>query len=564
MAIIGIDLGTTNSLVSVYRDNKVELIPNRFGEILTPSVVSIEDGNITVGKIAKEKLITNSEHTIAAFKVFMGMDKTFTIDRKKYTPVDLSSMIIKQLVQDAKEYLQEEIEEAIISVPAYFNDAKRLATKQAGQLAGIKVERIINEPSAAALASRIDSTEFETLLIFDFGGGTLDVSIVDCFDDVVEIVAVSGDNHLGGEDFNHLIEGYMCNAYHLKNLPLKDKAILLRNIEEIKKELAIHEEAKRDIVIQGKEITISLSREQLLMISSSLLYKIKTVVKKALQDAQMNVTDIDRLIMVGGSSRLIAVQEYLEYLFHINPEVSDQIDYLVGLGCGYVAGIKSRNETIKDKVLTDICPFSLGVSVYNPDGRDDLFSTIIERNSTLPCSKKEYYYAIRENQTKIDFKIYQGEDMIAKNNHFIGDMTVDVAGSHDCTEVIFTYDINGILDIDVTSSRGNYHKVITNQECVLTPDEVKKRIAELDQLKQQTKEDDTFDYLYEKATRIYEESIGEKRIQVSNIIKELNALKHKGKIVRIEKAKKEIEQKLQDLENQSPFVFENEDKGMLN
>lgn len=235
MSVIGIDLGTTNSLVSVFRDGKCELIPNSFGDILTPSVVNIENNQVIVGKIAKERLITHSQNTVSAFKVFMGNHKTYYLDNKKYTPVDLSSMVIKQLVDDARKYLNEEIEEVIISVPAYFNDAKRLATKQAGELAGIKVERIINEPSAAALASRIDNTDFESLLIFDFGGGTLDVSIVDCFDDVVEIVAVSGDNHLGGEDFNHIIERYFIEQKHLEGLSVKNRAILLRNIEEMKK-----------------------------------------------------------------------------------------------------------------------------------------------------------------------------------------------------------------------------------------------------------------------------------------------------------------------------------------
>lgn len=389
MVIIGIDLGTTNSLVSVYKDGKCAFIPNQFKDILTPSVVHIKDNIVTVGKIAKERLVTDPKHTVSAFKIHMGSTKTYEIDGRSYGPIDLSSMVIKQLVNDAKAYLNEEIDEIIMSVPAYFNDAKRLATKQAGELAGVKVERIINEPSAAALASRINQTDFETLLIFDFGGGTLDVSIVDCFDDVVEIIAVNGDNHLGGEDFNQLIEEYMKKQYQIPELNAKDQAILRHQIEIIKKELATQLEVTKTIFLDKKQYDLYLSRDILLNISENILFKIKSIIGNALKDANMTVMNIDRLIMVGGSSRLVVVQEYLEYLFHKKPEISDEVDYLVGKGCGYVAGIKARNIDIKDKVLTDICPFSLGVDIYN-QGKPELFSIIIERNATLPCSKKGF------------------------------------------------------------------------------------------------------------------------------------------------------------------------------
>ena len=564
MSVIGIDLGTTNSLVSVFRDGKCELIPNSFGDILTPSVVNIENNQVIVGKIAKERLITHSQNTVSAFKVFMGNHKTYYLDNKKYTPVDLSSMVIKQLVDDARKYLNEEIEEAIISVPAYFNDAKRLATKQAGELAGIKVERIINEPSAAALASRIDNTDFESLLIFDFGGGTLDVSIVDCFDDVVEIVAVSGDNHLGGEDFNHIIERYFIEQKHLEGLSVKNRAILLRNIEEMKKLLTDYDEVQKEIFIENQNIHLFLSRDILLKISEGLLFKMKNVVRHVLTDAKMNVTDIDRLIMVGGSSRLVVVQEYLEYLFHKKPEVSDQIDYLVGLGCGYVAGIKSRNSSIKDKILTDICSFSLGVGIHNPNGKQDILSIIIERNATLPCSHTELYTTIKDNQTKVNFEIYQGEDLIAQNNHFIGKMVIDVPprkAGVEYIEVCFTYDINGILDVDMKSisTDENVHKIFTSQDCVLSKVELEKRMKELEKLKNNSDREQDLTYLFDKAYRIYQESTGTKRKNVESILRELEMVTKDGKYGQIERTKRSISQRLDHLDSESPFVFEEED-----
>ncbi|MDE6953044.1 MAG: Hsp70 family protein [Erysipelotrichales bacterium] len=566
MAIIGIDLGTTNSLVSVFKDGKSILIPNQFGEVLTPSVVSVENGKVVVGKIAKERLITHTENTVAAFKVFMGSDKIYHIDAHDYTPIELSAMIIKQLVEDAKNYLQEDIQEAVISVPAYFNDMKRVATKQAGELAGIKVDRIINEPSAAALSARIHQSNFETLLVFDLGGGTLDVSIVDCFEDVVEIIAISGDNHLGGEDFNRTIEDYFITTYSIPPLSQKDRSILLRNIEEMKKELSEKESSERRIYLSSGMCHAYLSRDILLKICEKLLFRMKSVIKKALVDAHLNVSDIERLIMVGGSSRLIVVQEYLEYLFHKQPEVDEQVDYLVGLGCGYVAGIKERNEDIKDKVLTDICPFSLGIDTYNYGSKDLLYSIIIERNTTLPCSCHELYTTIRHGQKKVEFKIYQGEDVIAKNNHCLGEMSINVpknvAGA-ECIDVCFTYDINGILDVEVTSlsTQEKIHSVFTSHENILSQEEIEVKLKELEQLKKK-EEDLELIYLYEKACRIFQESVGEKRKDAGIIIEEINRLKKAKKMIELTKSKRNIMKKLEQLDTQSPFIYEEE--GLIN
>lgn len=563
MAIIGIDLGTTNSLVSVFKNGKAILIPNQFREVLTPSVVSIENGEVIVGKIAKERLITHHENTVSVFKVFMGSHKTYHIDGKVFTPVDLSSLIIKQLVQDAKDYLQEDIEEAIISVPAYFDDAKRVATKQAGRLAGIKVERIINEPSAAALASRLHQTDFETLLVFDLGGGTLDVSIVDCFDDVVEIVAISGDNHLGGEDFNKVIEDYFIKTYRMPQLSAKDHSIFLRHIEEMKKELSVKDKTEKDIYLSSGKCHAVLTRNLLLKICEELLFRIKTIIKKALSDANMNVDDIDRLIMVGGSSRLIVVQEYLEYLFHKHPEIDEQVDCLVALGCGCVAGIKERHGDIKDKVLTDVCPFSLGVESYNPMTGKQMYSVIVERNTTLPCSVHQQYTTIFHGQKHIRFDIYQGEDYIAKNNQFLGTIKIDILkrpAGEEVADICFTYDINGILYVEVTalSTNKKVQSVFTCNDNVLTENEIQEKVKELKELKQKKEEDYDISYMLEKAYRLYEENIGEKRIIIEEIIEEITHLKEYLTVTVFEQRKKQIMQKLESIEKESPFLYEEE------
>ncbi|MFV0380982.1 MAG: Hsp70 family protein [Breznakia sp.] len=569
MIIIGIDLGTTNSLVSVFKDGKVELIPNQFNEYLTPSVVSVHDDGVIVGKIAKERIITDNDNTVAAFKTFMGSDKIYNLNGQGYTPIDLSAMVIRQLVQDAENYLGEKIEEAVISVPAYFNDVKRLATKQAGEVAGIRVDRIINEPSAAALASRINQTSFEKLLIFDIGGGTLDVSVVDCFENIVEIISVSGDNHLGGEDFNQAIEDFVIETHNLYNLSSKESAILTRHIEELKKDLSLKDESSYDLYLDDRKITISLTNESLLEIFEPLLARIKGVVKKALKDAQMSVVEVDRLIMVGGSSRLTVVQEYLEYLFEKKPEVSGDVDYLIGMGCGYVAGIKERNSQIKDKVLTDICPFSLGIEVSCSDNRSLLFSAIIDRNTTLPCSKVERYKTNYKGQKQIEVKIYQGEESVADKNQFLGSLTVDIPqnrSEHELVDVRFTYDINGILDVDVNvvSTGEGVQKVFFTQATALSSEDIEKKTKDIKKIKMQIIEDEVLEYIIERASRIFEESIGSKREMAASIIVHTKNLKRDGKLATIEQAKIELLELLDSMESQSPFAFESPETKFFN
>ena len=322
MAILGIDLGTTNSLGAVYRNGKVELIPNRFGSFLTPSVVSVmEDGSVAVGQIAKERLITHPKDTAASFKKKMGTTQNYVLGGRNFLPEELSGFVISAIVEDARNYLQEDVEDVIISVPAYFHDKQRVATKRAGALAGVMVKRIINEPSAAALASYFDTRQEQLFLVFDFGGGTLDVSIVDCFDTMVEILAVSGDNHLGGDDFNEAIAGGFLKEHQLqqKYLSETEYAILLRQAEKCKIALSTLPETKMTAVIGGQTYQSVYTNERVMRESSGIWKRMQRVLRHALQDGRVSLEEINAVILAGGSGKMPLVQSYMEQLFEQTP-----------------------------------------------------------------------------------------------------------------------------------------------------------------------------------------------------------------------------------------------------
>ena len=368
MAVVGIDLGTTNSLVAVYRNGKSELIPNEFGEYLTPSVVHInKDKEVIVGKSAKELLIVDPDNTVSVFKRSMGLKKNYSLRGGKYLPEELSAFVIKKLVEDARRELKEDIEEVIISVPAYFDDVRRKATKRAGEIAGVKVERLINEPSAAALACRMEEEEDDSIyMVFDFGGGTLDVSIVECFDNVISVNAVSGDNHLGGSDFDDVIAKYICKELgkEYKKLSKQDQSIVLRKAEQLKKKLSTDREAEISLDLDAVKGCVSLTQEKLVEISAKIFSRMKKPIRQVLNDCEFRLEDISKIVLVGGSSKMTVVSMYLYYLLQKDLFTSGDSDETVALGLGYYAGMKARNEDIRDLVMTDICPFSLGVDTH--------------------------------------------------------------------------------------------------------------------------------------------------------------------------------------------------------
>ncbi len=536
MAIIGIDLGTTNSLAACFKGETAELILNRSGEVMTPSVVGIDDdGSLLVGTVAKARAVMHSDATVRSFKRFMGTDKKFSLGNKTYTATELSAMVLKKIKEDVEYRLGEKIDEAVITVPAYFNDNQRSATKKAATLAGLNVQRLINEPSAAALAYRMEKGDEDTsLLVFDFGGGTLDISLVECFDNIIEIIAIVGDNHLGGDDIDLAIAKYCCEREGItfESLDLHKKAALLKKSEEMKLRLSKGEQEE------------TITEEILFEICMPLFAKIRNLFVKILRDSSYNMGDIADIIMVGGSSNLPVVKRFIKELLRKEPVVVDNADYAIALGVGTYAGIRERNEDIKDMVLTDVCPFTLGVDVINyGNAQKGRYLPIIERNATLPCSRKVCLTTTKDYQTLITINIYQGEEYYAEDNLFLGKIEMNIPSKRageEGVEVTYTYDINGILHVEVVNSR-NVKKelLIANREL---SEEEKERIAkEFERIKLQTEEQLKNRVLLEELMYCYEMSVGYERERIGSIITYFEQAINDGKIIASHKRTKLIE-----------------------
>lgn len=531
MSIIGIDLGTTNSLACIYKEGAARLIPNIFGETLTPSVVSVaEDGNIYVGAVAKERLITHPEATAASFKRYMGTDKVFELSGRRFRPQELSSFILRQLKEDAERFLGEEVTEAVVSVPAYFNDNQRYATKEAGELAGLNVRRLINEPSAAALAaSRLGGREEGSFLVFDFGGGTLDVSVVDYFDNVIEIVAVSGDNHLGGIDFDEKIARYFCKKYEMdyEGLTSSDRGSLLQFAEKCKRDLSSLKEVTHSIDLDGEK-KITLDNVLLTKLGQDLFDRMAFVVKHVLSDSGRTVEDVDEIILVGGSSKMPSVSFFLQMAFGKVPHAAASPDEIVAIGAGIYAGIKERKEEIRDLVLTDICPFTLGINVINyADQNNSIMSPIIERNSILPTSKKGFYTNAVDYQPKIRIAVYQGEEYFCKDNIYLGELEIDVKRKkkgENSIEVCFTYDIDGILLVEVTDreSKRKEERVLTSGTSRMLEGEIGKRVEELKTYKLAPMGDARTKLVLARGERLFTQMLGERRQLISQVMGKLH------------------------------------------
>ena len=557
--IVGIDLGTTNSLVACFIDGSPLIIPNVHGEQLTPSVVSVgEDGEIFVGNIAKERLVTHPSLTAEIFKRSMGSKKQYNLGEHTFSPEELSSFVIKKLIEDAQIYLSENhgktISEAVISVPAYFNDTQRRATKAAGELAGIKVERIVNEPTSASLAYGFnDSREFAKLLIFDLGGGTFDVSVLEKYNNVMEVRAVAGDIFLGGEDFTDILEKLFIKkaapSPHeipkengdgdeekadevsspqvkqrslVESLSLKEtnRAILRKSIEDAKRAFSGQKTVKIQCNFDDSSYEADISVGEFESSCDDLLSRLRVPIKNAISDAGVSLKDIDNIILVGGATKLHVVKKFVSRLFgriplsHINP------DEVVALGTAIHAALKERNESISEVVLTDVCPFTLGMESSRklPNGLyyNNLYTPIIERNTIIPASRVERFYTLHDNQSSIFCRILQGESHKASENVQIGELTVEIPNApagQESADVRFTYDINGILEVEVTVVSSGIKKtiVIEKNPGVFTSEEVEQKIKELSSYKIHPREQEVNRLLISRAERLYQESLGELR-----------------------------------------------------
>lgn len=511
MTILGVDLGTTNSLAVVYKEGKPVLIPNAYGEYVTPSAVSILDGKIVVGKLAKERLITHPECSASLFKRNMGSDVTYTLDKKEYDSATLSSFVVKQLIEDAQNYLHESIDEVVISVPAYFNARQRQDTKRIGELLGVQVERLINEPSAAAIACHMDD-EYETFVVFDFGGGTLDVSVVDCFENVISINAISGNNHLGGTDFDRAMAEYFCfkNGLNYNVLDLSFQQSILRACEQAKIKLSTQSVAEVSLVHLNKNYNCIFDENVLFNTTHSLLESCKNVIGKAVKDSGFSANELDSLILVGGSSKMPVLQHYLSDALNIPVLKEENMDSLVALGLGKYIGIKQRDENIKDVVVTDICPFSLSTSTYNEQNPDlELSTVLIPKNSVLPTSKKLTLRTVHKGQTKVNISVFQGQAMYAKENLFLGQAFIHVPRNmhdYESFDLIYSYDMNSMLYVEaiVHSTKKHYIFRVSKGD-VLEKVDASVRLDSIKEVSLALYQNNEVDALLARIERIYQE-----------------------------------------------------------
>ncbi|SNU05039.1 molecular chaperone HscC [Lachnospiraceae bacterium] len=528
--IIGIDLGTTNSLAAYYTDEGPHIIPNRLGERLTPSVVSVdEEDNFYVGKTAEERMRLYPNTSAAVFKRDMGSDKKYTLGKREFTAEELSSFVLRSLKEDAEEFLGEEVTEAVISVPAYFNDMRRKATKRAGELAGLKVERIISEPTAAAIAYGLYNDDKPAKnLVFDLGGGTLDVSILDYFPPILEVRAVAGDNYLGGEDFTQIIEDifYKRNKDIVKEeLSYKELRLIHKAAEDAKKELADNGSTVMKCKVNDEAVTMELTYQDYEKACEELYDRIRIPVKRALADAKLKLSDIDKVVLVGGGTKLTGVRTFVSKLFHTFPDTSINPDEAVALGAAIQGAMKERKQSIREVVLTDVCPFTLGteVSVELGEGirENGHYCPIIERNTIIPASRTERFYTVNDNQSKITINVLQGESRMARNNLELGTMDIEVPKGKAGTEsvdVTYTYDINSILEVEVKviSTGKQYRQIIKGQYTEMTDEEIEARFKELAYLKIHPRDQEENKLILLRVERLYEEALGMDRDVLEN------------------------------------------------
>ncbi|MFI8223748.1 Hsp70 family protein [Pseudomonas sp. NPDC085632] len=453
-ALLGIDLGTTNSLIAVWQDGQARLIPNALGDVLTPSVVSLdEDDTILVGKAARARLTTHPDRTAAAFKRFMGSDKQVQLGARQFSPEELSALVLGSLKQDAEAFLGHPVSEAVISVPAYFSDEQRKRTLFAAELAGLSVTRLINEPTAAAMAYGLHEQKFERTLIFDLGGGTFDVTVLEYALPLIEVHASTGDNFLGGEDFTAALLQACLKHWQLTPamVDAQSMASLGDALEQLKCKLG---EGLQPLSWRHADKTFewSLDEAAAVKIWEPLLARLRAPIEQALRDARLKPRDLDSLVLVGGATRMPAVQQMVATLFGRLPYRHLDPDTIVALGAATQAACKARDGAVEELILTDVCPYTLGIETIRGKEIDGAFSPIIERNTIIPTSRVERYFTTHPQQALLRIAVYQGERPWVCDNILIDafDVTLTPTAHIQALDVRFSYDINGLLEVDVT------------------------------------------------------------------------------------------------------------------
>lgn len=536
MTAIGIDLGTSNSLICFWDGEKSVVIPSQHGNHLVPSVVGIDDdGEVLVGEVAKERLITHPEKTAATFKRFMGTDKVYQLGTHTFSPIELSALVLRTLKQNAELYLKEPCTEAIISVPAYFNNAQREATLEAAKLAGLTVSSLISEPTAAAVAYGLHQ-EDQTILVVDLGGGTFDVSLLELFDGIMQVEAISGDNQLGGEDFTQvlILDFTIKNGLLDTSLTPVEQALLYRKMEQLKLLLGKQAFASIAITIHDVDYTYEVTVSEYEKLCQPLLNRLKMPIIRVLNDGHLKLADIDHVILVGGATKGTIVRNYFAKLLKTMPYTLLEPDETVAYGVGIQASLKEGNILKEEMILTDVCGHSMGVESMREISEsleDGWFTPIIERNTTIPVSKEETFYSIHEQQTRMRFHVYQGESPKTSDNLKIGELVIEIpSGKKDYPiNCRFTYDTNGLLEIIVTDEQtGKSEKaIIEDSPGTLTPAEITASLAKLEKLKVHPKDRAENRLVIARLERLYAEHTGAKRQYIQELLMNFQTILNK-------------------------------------
>lgn len=472
---IGIDLGTTNSLIAVWQDGAAQLIPNKFGEYLTPSIISMDENKqILVGKPAAARKTSHPDKTATLFKRAMGSNTHWHLGEESFNAPELSSLVLRSLKEDAEDYLQQPIKDVVISVPAYFSDEQRKHTRLAAELAGLNAVRLINEPTAAAMAYGLHTQQNSRSLVFDLGGGTFDVTVLEYATPIIEVHASAGDNYLGGEDFTHLLLDEVLKRWNLDKSALTDSdlAALYACVEAAK--CASGSPLRMSWLYQERALESTFYDDELEALWLPLLNRLRTPIEQALRDSRLKPEQIDSLVLVGGASQMPLVQRIAVRLFGKLPYQSYDPSTIVALGAATQAACRLRHEDVEEVILTDICPYSLGVEV-NRQGVPGIFSPIIERNTTVPVSKVETYSTMHPEQDSICVRVYQGESHKVKNNILIDsfDVMLKPNGHIQAIDIRFSYDINGLLEVDVLLEDGKSEsRIISHNSTSLTTQQI--------------------------------------------------------------------------------------------